>query len=94
MERTAIVTVAACDRRVCADHSGDGRAPDAMDLFSILSGEQRNFQNTSFAGAFASDLPLLNSTTSRERIWGFDAAPNLVPAGLLAMQGRQLGMPR
>jgi hypothetical protein len=34
------------------------------------------------------DLPPLNSTTSRERIWGCDAAPNLVPAGLLAMQGR------
>ena len=35
-----------------------------------------------------SDLPPLNGTASRERIWGCDAAPNLVPVGLLAMQGR------
>jgi hypothetical protein len=34
------------------------------------------------------DLPPLNGTTSRERIWGCDAAPVLIPAGLLAMQGR------
>jgi len=34
------------------------------------------------------DLPPLNGTASRERIWGCDAAPNLVPAELLAMQGR------
>jgi len=34
------------------------------------------------------DLPPLNSATSREIIWGGDAAPNLVPAELLAMQGR------
>ena len=39
------------------------------------------------------DLPPLNGTTSRERIWGFDAAPNLVPVELLAMLGRLLGMP-
>ena len=33
------------------------------------------------------DLPPLNGTASRERIWGFDAAPNLVPTESLAMQG-------
>ena len=40
------------------------------------------------------DLPPLNVATFRERISGGDAAPNLVPAELLAMQGRYLGMPR
>ena len=34
------------------------------------------------------DLPSLNGTTSSERIWGRDAAPILVPAEMLAMQGR------
>ena len=34
------------------------------------------------------DLPPLNGTASRERIWQRDAAPSLAPAGLFAMQDR------
>jgi len=40
------------------------------------------------------DLPPLNEITLEARIHVCDAAPNLIPAGLLAMQGRYLGMPR
>ena len=36
-------------------------------------------------------MPPLNGTTSSKRIPPVDAAPNLVPAGLLAMQGDQCG---
>ena len=47
-----------------------------------------------FDGDFHRDLPPLNVATFRERISGGDAAPNLGPTELLAMQGRYLGMPR
>lgn len=37
--------------------------------------------------------PLFLYQFSRESL-GTDATPNLIPAGLLAMQGRYLGVPR
>ncbi len=57
------------------------RPPFALDRLFVRCGEDGRITGVG-------DLPPLNGTASRERIWGCDAAPNLVPAELLAMQGR------